>query len=168
MELNDFLTNEQIIAIRDIIIEQCNYYREHAVQLDRVCYAPYMLSRQQYAFTGVVLSGFPPNTNAIPGMTINEVKYGCGLYQPELIGENIVLNIYNGGNPLNSQYIQAQCARYNADLNARPLFGCILFETDNNYRLTKLTLQMKDRYANNIDKFVIYEAPRLTVLQMPA
>ena len=167
MELNDFLTNEQITVIRDIIRERCTRYRELIAQLDRMCYAPYMLGRR-HDFTGVILSGFLPNTDVVPGMTITDVKYGRGLSQPELVGENIVLNIYNGSNPLNSQYIQEQCTTYNANLNARPLFGCILFEADNNYRLTKLTLQMLDWYANNIDVFVLYEAPRLAVLQQPA
>ena len=167
MELNDFLTNEQIIAIREIIRQRCTTYRELIAQLDRMCYAPYMLGRR-HDFTGVILSGFLPNTDVVPGMTITDVKYGRGLSQPELVGENIVLNIYNGSNPLNSQYIQEQCTTYNANLNARPLFGCILFETDKNYRLTKLTLQMLDQYANNIDEFVLYEAPRLAVLQQPA
>lgn len=163
MKLEDFLTNNQISIITNIIMQKCTEYRQYEKQREKYCYEPYMVGRQQYDLTGFILSGFIPNTDAVPAMCINEIKYGHGRCQPELVGDNVILNIYSESNDLSSQYIFNQCAKYNIDLNKKPTFGCLIFETDESYYLIMLTLKIMDRYANCIEKFIVYKKPELAV-----
>ena len=102
------LTSEQINAIVINISEMLNRARTYLEGLDALGDAEYMHGRSKYPLTGIVYSGFMPDHQNIPGMTIQKTMYGQkNMYLPELLNDDIFIQLYNSANDVrNSEEVK--------------------------------------------------------------
>lgn len=158
MEVNDFLTQEQINAIRGIIIHQCRRHRERDQNYQDLYYAPYAGNRGEHSITTSILSGFR-ETTLIPGFTITILQYGANekMGQPVLTSDNAILHIYNSGCGFSSKPFKECCETYNDNLDNYPVFACIVFTASNDGSLKKVQIRVPDADGKFIHSYVIFD-----------
>lgn len=92
------LTSQQIEQIVNIINGQLNQAKEHVKALDELCYPNYLHGREKHPTTGIVYSGFIPETSVVTGFHIQEVIYGKNrLSLPELYNHECFIQLYSDG-----------------------------------------------------------------------
>ena len=130
---------ETIIAI---IKQQCLRYRNFEKQVQSLFYEPYTQRRNKYPVTAMVLSGFAPNVFKKEGVEVVDLKYGLKtnpLFQPELITDTAVIQIYsNGANPLENNIVKDRCEKYNGSKNSLKHFVIIRFFVNKKGYLKKI------------------------------
>lgn len=146
---NPYITQEQVQAIVDILIHQCDLIEQrnnaNQVQFPELYDADYMSGRG-HGDAAAVLAGFQPST-AIPNMTITKRHYGRIHCQPELESDTAIVQIYSGDASLNIEEIKNKCATYNTQASAKR-FCIVQFRMSEKGHLTSVDLLTLDNRAN--------------------
>lgn len=125
-----------------VINKQCELYRKSEKETKKLYYEPYSKRREKYCTTAAVLSGFAPDRFRFEGVTVRDLQYGPKnnlLYQPELISNAAVIQVYsNGANPLKNKIVIERCEEYSANLEALQRFFLIRFTVNKEGFLTKV------------------------------
>ena len=93
MDNKVWLTDEQIEAIVSILTKQCDRIEERNQKLNVEypdLYDELYYTGRRHSDTGAVYAGFTETTE-IPEMKVYRVKYGHGLWQPELHSDTAVI-----------------------------------------------------------------------------
>ena len=83
-------TEEQVKVIKAIIEGMLNRARGKILALDGLCDPDYLKGRAQYPLSAIVYTGFDPDNQSVPGLTIRKIYYGKGRYMPELYNRDVV------------------------------------------------------------------------------
>ena len=96
MNLNDYITENQIDRIIYTIRTVCMKYKSIDIQLQNLFYEPYTNMRKKHSITSAIISAFSPKACDIPGLHSTDLCYGLNnmLSQPELISNNAVIQFY--------------------------------------------------------------------------
>lgn len=110
-------TEEQLNAILTSINIMLERAREYVQGLDEMCDPDYLKGRGQYPISAIVYTGFRPENQNIPNLTIQKVFYGKGLAMPELYNRDVTLQLYSNtsgfrGNDEVKSKIDAYGSRY--------------------------------------------------------
>lgn len=154
---NPYVTQEQVQAIVDILVLQCNSIEQrnndNQAQYPNLYDADYMSGRG-HGDTGAVYAGFQTDT-VIPDMTITKRHYGRIHCQPEIESDTAIVQIYSGDASLNIEEIRNKCATYNTQASAKR-FCIIQFRMSERGHLTSVDLLTLDHQANVTLKEPIY------------
>lgn len=158
MEKELRITLEQRDRIVAIIRRQCERHLSRELYYQDLNYAPYAGNRGEHSITLSVLSGFRPQTK-IPGLSISLQKYGLKdkMGQPVLMGDNIILHIYNSGCGFTSKPFR-ECCEVNAkNSKSQKLFVCIVFNASNKGVLKSIELKVPNCEGRFIYSELLYK-----------
>ena len=147
----------QLEAIISILLKQCSLIvaREATDRKDYPeLYDELYMKGRKHSYTAAVLAGFQESTS-IPGMRIKKQKYGRIHWQPEIIGESVILQIYSSEASLKTREIREKCTQYN--VAGSPIEYCILqFFLNRKGRLSKVDLVKLNKEARIISRVPVY------------
>lgn len=95
----------------------------------------------------------------IPGLSISLQKYGLNdkMGQPVLMGDNIILHIYNSGCGFTSRPFRKCCEVNVKNLKSQKLFVCIVFNASNKGVLKSIELKVPNCEGRFIYSELLYE-----------
>lgn len=162
MELSRYITDSQVKEIVDTILKACLKYRAFDKQYKNVFYEPYTTMRKKTSVTSAVISAFSPMYCHINGFTSQDIYYGLHgrLAQPELISNNVVLQIYSDGSDLKGNPIKERAKIYNQDLNTKPIFMLVVFFSNKEGTLNQIQVKLPNAAGEIIDEETIYRSPK--------
>ncbi|MBP3272475.1 MAG: hypothetical protein J6M17_09670 [Ruminococcus sp.] len=153
MNILNYLTQDQLDEIIEVIKDRCNRFRT----VEDLFYEPYTCMRAKHTLTSAVISGFSPNDLEIEGLSSKNVFYGIGnkMAQPEISNENAIFQIYSDGASLENQVIKDRCADYNSD-NTPPIFFIIRYKANRKNLLKSIDVCFLNKDATIIETHNIY------------
>lgn len=166
MDNKVWLTDDQIEAIVSILTKQCHRIEDRNQKLNVEypdLYDELYYTGRRHSDTGAVYAGFTETTE-IPDMKVHRVKYGHGLWQPELHSDTAVIQLYNSGagKILDSDEIRNKCKQYNY-VGSQKKYGAIQFRTSKKGHLAKAELIEFDEKGSEIKRTLIYEYNAKTI-----
>lgn len=126
--INEFICDEDLKIIKENIISQCCKFSTVIENNESLFYENYTKMRTKQSITAAILSAFKPNQK-YGSLTCKEIKYGLGMYQPELSNDKVIIHFYNYANSLNSNIIKKYILQYNYQSSLIKYF-VILYNTD--------------------------------------
>lgn len=162
MKLSKYMTISQIQEIVRTISTACIRYRAFDEKFQELFYTPYTTMRKKGAVTSAVLSAFSPEQCQIVGFTSQDIYYGLNekLAQPELVSDNVVLQIYSNGSDLSGKPIKERSKMYNRDLTTSPIFLIVVFSASKEGLLSRIQLKLPNADGEIINEETIYELPK--------
>lgn len=153
MDIYNYLTKGQLLAIQKIISYRCLEYRK----MNKMYYEPYTTMRVKHGLTSAVLSGFSPANMEIEGLKSEDVYYGLNnkLCQPEIISDRAVFHIYSDGSDLKNGLILKRCEEYNNNFDA-PIYFIVRFKA-NLQKLFWIKILFLDSSARIIEETIVYD-----------
>lgn len=153
------MTNSQIQEIVTTISNACIRYRTFDKQFKDLFYVPYTTMRKKASVTSAVLSAFSPTHCHIIGFTSQDIYYGLHdqLAQPELMSDNVILQIYSNGSDLKGKPIKERSEMYNQDLTTNPIFMIVVFSVNQEGLLSRIQVKLPNAAGEIIDEETIYE-----------
>lgn len=153
MDIYNYLTKGQLIAIQKIIYNRCLEYRK----MNKMYYEPYTTMRVKHGLTSAVLSGFSPTNIRIEGLITEDVYYGLNnkLCQPEIRSDRAVFHIYSDGADLENGLIIQRCKEYNNNFDA-PIYFVIQFKASSQ-KLSWIKILFFDSKARIIEETIVYD-----------
>lgn len=88
-------TDDQINAIREAIEKMLDKTRDNLQELDTICNPDYLKGRAKYPLSAIVYTGFDPDQQILPGLTIQKIQYGKGRFMPELYNSEVTVQLYS-------------------------------------------------------------------------
>lgn len=97
-------------------------------------------------------------------MKVYRIKYGHGLWQPELHSDTAVIQLYNSGagKILDSDEIRNKCKQYNY-AGSQKKYGAIQFWTSQKGHLTKAELVGFDENGSELNRTSLYKYNAKTI-----
>ena len=159
MDNTMWLTEGQIEAIVNILIQQCDRIEERNQKLSvdfPDLYDELYYTGRGHGDTGAVYAGFTETTE-IPDMKVQRVKYGRGYWQPELHSDTAVIQLYNSGagKVLESSEIRDKCRQFNY-AGSQKKYGAVQFWTSKKGHLTRAELVEFDEKGCETKRTNIY------------
>ncbi len=143
------ITSHDLTIIKDKILVQCSKYIDMLQNQKDLFYYNYTKKRRKPSLTAAILSAFIPN-NYYGTLFCNEIKYGLGLYQPELSNDNVIIHIYNSTNSLDSGLIKEYVKKYNNDISTKK-YIIIIYNSDEKGNLYSLSLKFISLNGDNYE-----------------
>ncbi len=77
--------------------------------------------------------------------------------QPELMSDNVILQIYSNGSDLKGKPIKERSEMYNQDLTTNPIFMIVVFSVNQEGLLSRIQVKLPNAAGEIIDEETIYE-----------
>ena len=167
--ISDILTPELESTIVNTIKSQCSRFRDAKKQEKDLYYEPYAKRRKKYELTAAVLSGFAPDRFSFSNLQVHDLKYGLNgsLYQPELITDTAIIQIYSSGaNPHKNMIVQERCRNYNGHSENEKKFLIIKFRADETANLKKVEVILLGETCQLKESKTLYSPVKL--MKIPA
>lgn len=154
------MTQQQIDLIVENINAILNKAKEHILAFEEICDKDYLQGRVQYPITAIVYSAFDPESQNIPGFTIQKVLYGGikKMFLPELFNDEIMIEVFGDtAKPWTTDEVKAKLSLMGEK------FKLLTFSINKDtYTLSKLQLLSMDGFddkgnANVSDRVTLYK-----------
>lgn len=162
MNISEYISDSQVNEIIKIISNACTKYRAYDKKFKNLFYEPYTTMRKKYTVTSAVISAFSPKFCNIDGFTSRDIRYGLhnAMAQPELVSQNVILQIYSNGSDLKGKPIKKQSALHNQSMSNKPIFMIIVFTVNKGGILSNVEIKIPDASGKIIETQTIYEQPQ--------
>lgn len=158
LQAEEKLTSAQINAILGILIRQCNMIAQREkndkAHFPELYDEDYMRGRK-HSYTASVLAGFQENAD-IPDMIVRKHAYGINHWQPELVSESAVVQIYSNNASLNIKEIKQKCSEHNIP-DSQTEFIVFQFSLNSEGYLEKVDIVKFDNQANVLSRQQIFK-----------
>ena len=159
MDIYNYLTQQQILDVKERINSGCLFFQKNYVKRDN----PFSCMRRKHCLTAEVLYEFAPNQLISTSEFRSDIiHYGLQnkMTQPEISTDKAIFHIYSDGADLKNAVIKDRCMKYNTNLEA-PIFFVFRFCVDKNYQLLSVEAVFFDNDANVSDKTVVYKRTKV-------